>query len=82
MSRVEASPSRIDDADVTVTLTRSVAEELLSRAAFAYSDGRWQSPHNRRRTTDISKALTWALVDIAENGTCLGSTALLRRPAR
>jgi hypothetical protein len=64
--------------DVTVTLTQSVAEELVKRAGYRYVNGRWRSPVSRRRPANLADALTAALVEIAEGEICLPSVALLR----
>jgi len=64
--------------DITVTLTQSVAEELVKRAGYRFVDGRWRSPVSRRRPANLADALTAALVEIAEGEICLPSVALLR----
>jgi hypothetical protein len=69
-------PSAHDD--ITVTLTQSVAEELVKRAGYRFVDGCWRSPVSRRRPANLTDALAAALVEIAEGEICLPSIALLR----
>jgi hypothetical protein len=72
------SPQQQANGDVTVTLTGSVAEELVKLAGYAYVEDRWRSPISRRRHTNLAHALTAALVAIAEGEICLPSLALPR----
>lgn len=53
--------------DITVTVTRSVAYELIARAGITrHERGRWVTPDDRW-TWATDEALTWALVSIAEH---------------
>jgi hypothetical protein len=54
------------DRDVTVTVTGSVASELIARAGLGFHyDAIWRLPDGEL-TTDPERALTAALVAIAE----------------
>lgn len=51
--------------DITVTVTQSVAHELIARAGITRDErGRWVTPDSRW-TWATDEALTWALVTIA-----------------
>ncbi len=54
------------DSDVTVTVTGEVASELIARAGLGFQDDACWRLRDGGTTTDPSKALTEALVAIAE----------------
>jgi hypothetical protein len=54
------------DSDITVTVTGSVAGELIAKAGLGFQDGACWHLRNGGITTDPLKALTDALVTITE----------------
>jgi hypothetical protein len=55
------------DSDITVTLSGPVASELIARAGLGDQDYACWHLRNGRTTTDPKRALTDALVKIAED---------------